>query len=261
MTPLSIRYKPTQLHLKEWSLIKVTGEDRENFFQGQVTNDLNLISHNQAQLTTRLSRVGKVNSFFFIAKFSDHLLLLCPNILKEKIKSDFQKYIIMDDVELVETSLDPWLRFNSFLLNEELPTSFADLNFYGFNAKLVFEKHQSIELMNEEKLEELRILNGWPKWGIDVDENNFDHKTSSWFSFLKDDNGIPPDKRIMDKTEVVNHDPTNIQDAFKYAQSERRYYGLFYRDATKPRYDDIMRNLIKKTPQKQRSDILNAYLL
>lgn len=93
------------------------------------------------------------------------------------------------------------------------------------------------------------------------DENNFDHKTSSWFSFLKYDTGIPPDKRIVDKTEVVQHDPTNLQDAFKYAQSERRYYGLFYRDANKPCYDDIMRNLIKKTPQKKRSDLLNAYLL
>lgn len=173
MTLSSIRYKPTQLYLKDWSLIKVIGEDRETFFQGQVTNDLNLISLNQAQLTTRLNRTGKLQSFFFIAKFSDHLLLLCPNELVEKIKNDFQKYIIMDDVELIKTSLEPWLQFNSFLLNEESPKNFAALNFYGLNAKLVFDKHPLIELTDEEKLEEIRILNGWPKWGIDIDENNF----------------------------------------------------------------------------------------
>ena len=93
------------------------------------------------------------------------------------------------------------------------------------------------------------------------DPNNFDHKTSSWFSFLNHDAGISPDKRIMDKTEVVIHDPTNLQDAFKYAQSERRYYGLFYRDDKKPCYNEIMHNLVKNTPQKSRTGILDAYLL
>lgn len=93
------------------------------------------------------------------------------------------------------------------------------------------------------------------------DPKNFDHKTSSWFSFLKHDTGIVPDRRIADKTETVIHDPTNLQDAFKYAQSERRYYGLFYRDANKPCYDDIMRGLIAKTPQKPRTGILDSFLL
>ncbi len=93
------------------------------------------------------------------------------------------------------------------------------------------------------------------------DPDNFDHKTSSWFSFLTHDTGIAPDKRIVDKTEVVTHDPTNLQDAFKYAESTRRYYGLFYRDLKKPRYNEILHNQIKNTPQKSREGILDAFLL
>lgn len=93
------------------------------------------------------------------------------------------------------------------------------------------------------------------------DPNNFDHKTASWFSFLKHETGIPPDKRLADKTEVVHHDPANLEAAFKYAQNERRYYGLFFRDPNKPRYDELMYNLVKNTPQKPRAKILDAYSL
>lgn len=173
MTLASIRYNSSQLHLKDWSLIKVTGNDREIFFQGQLTNDLNLISHNQAQITARLNRAGKIQSIFFIAKFLNYLLILCPKELHHKIKSDFEKYIIMDDVVLEDFGHEPWLIFNSFLLDENKEDRFADFNFYGLNARLAFEKHPQLEMMDENELEKMRILNGWPKWGVDIDENNF----------------------------------------------------------------------------------------
>ncbi len=93
------------------------------------------------------------------------------------------------------------------------------------------------------------------------DAENFDHKTSSWFTFLKHANGIAPDKRLAEKTEIIEHDPSNIEAAFKYANAERRYYGLFFQDKSKARYDDILHNLIKDTPQKPRSKILDQYML
>lgn len=93
------------------------------------------------------------------------------------------------------------------------------------------------------------------------DPNAFDYKTTSWFSFLKHPKGIPPDKRLAEKAEIVEHDPANLEGAFKYAQSERRYFGLFYCNPNKPRYDEILHNLVKNTPQKPRSDILDNFLL
>ncbi len=93
------------------------------------------------------------------------------------------------------------------------------------------------------------------------DENNFDHKTTSWFSFFSHEKGIPPDKRIADKTEVIKHDPSDLEAAFRYAQSQRRYFGLFYRDPSKPCYDDILINQVKNTPKKSRAAILDHYSL
>ncbi len=93
------------------------------------------------------------------------------------------------------------------------------------------------------------------------DEENFDHKSTSWLSFLKHEKGIAPDKRLEDKTEVIVHDPSDIKKAFEYAESPRRYYGLFYRDSKKARYDEILRDQVKNAEQKPRAEILNRYSL
>ena len=93
------------------------------------------------------------------------------------------------------------------------------------------------------------------------DPDNFDYKSSSWFSFLKHVNGIEPDRRLADKTESIEHDPSNMTKAFEYAAADHRYFGLFYQNKNKPRYDVIMHDLIKQAVQKDRSKILDSYLI
>ncbi|MDE2009063.1 MAG: 2-oxoglutarate oxidoreductase [Candidatus Omnitrophica bacterium] len=93
------------------------------------------------------------------------------------------------------------------------------------------------------------------------DPNNFDHKNSSWFSFLKHPNGIEPDRRLAAKTETVEHDPSNLTQAFSYGAADRRYFGLFFQNKDKPRYDNILHNLVEKAPKKDPSKILDSYLI
>ncbi len=91
------------------------------------------------------------------------------------------------------------------------------------------------------------------------DPNNFDHKSSSWFAFMNHEKGIEPDKRLAQKTDVIIHDPSNLEEAFKLAYDQRRYFGLFYINSNKPRYDELLHNQIKNTKQKPRSTILEKY--
>jgi len=91
------------------------------------------------------------------------------------------------------------------------------------------------------------------------DPNNFDNKTTNWFSFLKHDNGVPPDKRIMDKTELVDHDPSDRDAAFKYANSERTHFGLFYKNPDKARYDEILQNQMKEATPKSSENLFDAF--
>ena len=91
------------------------------------------------------------------------------------------------------------------------------------------------------------------------DPDNWDHKSSSWFSFLTHAKGVPIDKRLAGKVEVIEHDPTNKDDAFKFASSEHTYFGLFYIDPNKPRYNEILQNLIKDAKPKTPASLFDAY--
>jgi 2-oxoglutarate ferredoxin oxidoreductase subunit beta len=93
------------------------------------------------------------------------------------------------------------------------------------------------------------------------DPNNFNHKESDWFSFLTHPDGVAADKRIADKTQVITHDPQDLKAALEYAHRDRVYFGLFYRDLSKPCYEEIMQNQIKKTPQKSRKNILDKFMV
>ncbi|MCR4337643.1 MAG: thiamine pyrophosphate-dependent enzyme [Candidatus Omnitrophica bacterium] len=93
------------------------------------------------------------------------------------------------------------------------------------------------------------------------DPDNFDHKTSTWFSFLDHEKGIAPDRRIADKTEVLKHDPSNLDEAFRLTNMHRRYFGLFYRDESKPCYDRILQDQTKNTPQKSRENLFEKFMI
>ncbi len=96
---------------------------------------------------------------------------------------------------------------------------------------------------------------------VHFDPTNFDLKSSSWYTFLKHANGIAPDNRLASKTEALEHDPADIVTAFKFAGAERRYFGLFYQDKNKPRYDEALRGITAKATQKDRSTLLEPYLI
>lgn len=93
------------------------------------------------------------------------------------------------------------------------------------------------------------------------DPENFDPRSSSWFSFLKHANGIDPERRLIGKVGVVEHDPTDLTKAFEYGSSEQRYFGLFFQNKSKPCYDDVLRGLVKKAPVKDRNKILDTFLI
>lgn len=168
-----LRYSAAQKILSGWCLLDVQGADRENFFQGQVTNDLNALSVNQAQLTARLNRVGKLQSFFFIAKLSDKLLILCQEELKQTIIDDFTKYIIMDDVEISDHPAKKLnVIFNPSLLTNK-PETLFELDFFGIPSALTVDVVHDLNKVNDNELESLRVLNGFPLWGKDVDSSQF----------------------------------------------------------------------------------------
>lgn len=167
----SIRYHSSQLELIDWDLIEVTGVDREAFFQGQVTNDLAALAIGEGQVTARLNRTGKVQSFFTIAKLSEKLLILCPKILTHAILDDFNKFIIMDDVEMKLIESPVFGHLNYFLKPEQ--DQLFHFNFYGIETAINTKPFNDVLETDQKELEDVRVLNGHPIWKKDVDDSHF----------------------------------------------------------------------------------------
>ena len=170
-----LRFNSYQVELNNWSLIKVQGQDSLKFFNGQTTNDLIHLKDNKSQLTARLSRNGKVQSFFYYGLSSNAHYLLCPKELKQKVLDDLTKFIIMDDVEMTLVEETPWL-----IANDDQPFSQSDLfeiNMFGFPAIISLTQKDNLKVIKEEEIEPLRKLNGFPKWGENVNENAFINDT------------------------------------------------------------------------------------
>jgi folate-binding protein YgfZ len=170
-----LRFNSYQVELKNWSLIKVQGTDSLKFFNGQTTNDLIHLKNHESKLTARLSRNGKLQSFFYYGLSTSAHYLLCPKELVQKIFDDLTKFIIMDDVEMTLLQDTPWL-----IANNDQPiavTGLFEINMFGFPAHIALSKNETLELHSEEELEALRKLNGFPKWGENVNESAFINDT------------------------------------------------------------------------------------
>ena len=85
-------------HLKNRSLLKVSGSDAETFLQGQLSNDISKLAALSVQLNAYCQHQGKILALFWVTKNEDSFLLSFPSDLLEVIKPRLQMFVIMSDV-------------------------------------------------------------------------------------------------------------------------------------------------------------------
>lgn len=143
--------------LSYWTCFDIIGSDREKFFQGQLTQDISTIENQSAKLTTRINRQGQIQFYAFLVKYFDHLKILVPTNKAQDFKSEMNKFIIMDDVEIVDNSKKYFLNFNSDVQN---PTD-AHLTYYGIQA--VLSERAIHDVIDLSELELFRRMSFFPK--------------------------------------------------------------------------------------------------
>ncbi|MFT5170958.1 MAG: 2-oxoglutarate ferredoxin oxidoreductase subunit beta [Candidatus Marinamargulisbacteria bacterium] len=100
----------------------------------------------------------------------------------------------------------------------------------------------------------IHIAQRCPKYNPDA----WDFKNAGWMTFMKSENGIEPDAKALATASVVDHDPTNLKDAFENAENVPNRFGLFYR-SEKATYDGVLLDSLKNTKKKDRSSVLDAF--
>lgn len=89
----------------------------------------------------------------------------------------------------------------------------------------------------------------------------WDYRDSSWMTFLTNEQkGVPADKRNSEAAQVVQHDPSNFEEAMKQADKAPNVFGILYQEE-KASYDDIVLNKTKNAEQKNRSALLDKFII
>src|SRR5436853_4758573 len=102
----ALRNKAGLLDLSFRSRLCLGGADRTRFLHGQVTNDVNKLKPGQGCYAALVTAKGKVESDFNIYRLSNELLLDFEPGLVARVIERFEKFIIADDVQIVDVSAD-----------------------------------------------------------------------------------------------------------------------------------------------------------
>lgn len=103
------------LPLPDYCILRLSGDDCTQFLQGQTTQNISLLESGKVVINTRLERTGTVSAYFFMMKDEDSYFLVVPKTFNPSLKIDFEKYIVMEDVEIelldkkIYFTLDPSL--------------------------------------------------------------------------------------------------------------------------------------------------------
>jgi folate-binding protein YgfZ len=86
--------------------ICIAGSDQIRFLHGQVTNDVKKLGVGQGCYAALITAKGKMQSDLNIYRLADELLLDFEPGLTAAIQPRFEKYVIADDVRMVDVSAD-----------------------------------------------------------------------------------------------------------------------------------------------------------
>src|SRR6185503_13348253 len=90
------------LDMSSRSRVCVTGTDRQRFINGQVTNNVKDLKPGQGCYAALVTAKGKIQSDLFIHCLPDELLLDFEPGLTAAVTERLEKYIVADDVHLVD---------------------------------------------------------------------------------------------------------------------------------------------------------------
>ena len=98
-------------------LLKISGEDAETFLQGQLTNDISLLSVENSQLSAFCTPKGRVLVIFRLFKKENDFYLILPKERLEIIQKRLSMFVLMSKVK-IENISQQWTFFGLYKSNQ-----------------------------------------------------------------------------------------------------------------------------------------------
>ena len=166
-------------------MIDVTGEDRVDFLQGQLTQDVKTLAEGQTRPAAGLTPKGKLLFTARLIGLPDRLRLLVPASRRETVSKHLVKYAVFQKVA-VEDRSEEFQRIGLFGAPSHIPSLPEALILPGegeFSGELLLPKdlqERAARLLEslgstpltEAAAEALRVEAGRPRFGQDMDESH-----------------------------------------------------------------------------------------
>lgn len=88
------------LHLVNWSVVKIHGNEVTNFLQGQLTCDVTLISEQQGSMAALCNNQGRVLAVFLLFKKNNDFFAVIPSCIAEQFITHLKKFAVFSKVTL-----------------------------------------------------------------------------------------------------------------------------------------------------------------
>ncbi len=145
-----------------WGLIEVTGGDRVRFLHGMCTGNVEKLAEGQWVRASMCNVKGRIKSVFDVVQRGDHLLLICEPQLVASTVLELEKYAIADDVNVARVEIPVHRVWDSPRAVWDAPPVFAP---------------PPRDPAPIEEYEARRIEGGFPKYGVDISDENFPFET------------------------------------------------------------------------------------
>ena len=187
-------FEGAQIPLAGWTLIEVAGRDRERFLHSQLTSDVKGLAPGASQMTALLDRTGRLQVFGFILKRECRIELLIPEAPARSTIEALEAHVISDDVSFsVPEFSEPRLALGAEAVrllardpsDQTFPVeSWASRGFVAWGGSEL-----DLPEMEASDLENLRVLSGLPRWGVEVDTGTPIHETTLMNTAVSADKG------------------------------------------------------------------------
>lgn len=164
-------------------VLRVLGPERREWLQGQVTNDVHAIAPGEATYTFVVDVRGKILSDAFVLGREDSLDLVLPRSRLGLIAGRFDKYIVMEDVELerpiasIVTAQGPMARELGGFPCDRLGSGGVDI--VGGSLPELAERARALGggPVEEDGWRLARLRAGRPELDLDFDETHYPQET------------------------------------------------------------------------------------
>ena len=92
------------LLLEDRGVLTITGEDRETFLQGLISNDVRKVAPGRAVYAALLTPQGKFLHDFFLARLGDALLLDCEGARRDDLRQRLSRYRLRSKVQIADAT-------------------------------------------------------------------------------------------------------------------------------------------------------------